>query len=231
LVNRWWAESILDAVAHPRRQSILDAYFPTTSSNVITPARSLIEGLSSESDDTQLRKLIEGSSEFWAWGTTFQGHVSLLKQLLEQALARETKLRFLLIEPQSSAVEMAAFRANFNSSQQSNATLEANLRQIYELIPPSRPQMLELRVVNYLGPFTMYVFDRYRKSGQMLLHLSSFHGKYAWDRPTISLSRSSNTDWFEYFTHQFQRVWDVAQQFTPQLMQKPSSPAGFATHP
>lgn len=215
MVSRWWAESILESVNHPRFQTILDTYFPPALSSPETLPHSIFEGFRPESDDTELRKLLGGSSEFWAWGTTFQGHVPYLKQLLEQALNREAKLKFLLIEPRSSAVAMAAFRAGLSSAGQLNATLEANLRQIYGLIPLSRPEMVELRVVDYLGPYTMYIFDRYSRSGQMLLHISSFHGRDPWDRPTLSLTRSGNTAWFEYFAHQFQRVWDVSKPYAP----------------
>ena len=206
---------MLDSVQHPRCEAIVEAYFPTYPSNSSASLGSEMESFRMESDDTELRNLIRGSTEFWAWATSLQGHVPYLRQLLQQALDREAKLRFLLIEPEHCAAAMATVRAGLAAKVPLHPLLQQNLQLIHEMIPPSRPDMLQLRVIDYLGPYTMYVFDRHSRSRQMLLHLSSFHGKDAWDRPTLKLTRSKDFRWFEYFANQFQRVWDVARSYTP----------------
>jgi len=85
--------------------------------------------------------------------------------------------------------------------------LENNLH-ILRAIAETR-EGLEIRLVDYLAPYTLYAYDPGRENGSMELRLGSFHGQHE-KRPTFLLQRDRDPNWFDYFSAQFLSVWEGA---------------------
>lgn len=166
------------------------------------------------SDVKQLIDLIPQSTRIWAWGTTFSTHIPLIEGQLRQAIITSNlNVRFLLIKPNSGAVKMATFRAGYLDDSKLNTTLVQNLSTLEDLRKEVTSKKLDFKVADYLGPYTIYIFDPHLESGQIHLHLSTFRGKDIFDRPTFVFTREESTRWFDYFVEQYERIWSEAELY------------------
>ena len=95
--------------------------------------------------------------------------------------------------------------------------LEKNLRHNLNLLDPLlKENCFELRVVDYLGPYTLYAYDPDSPHGKMDLRISSFRGKHEL-RPTFRIDHERDPDWFDYFYDQFTQVWNAGQRVVSKL--------------
>ncbi len=147
--------------------------------------------------------------QVWLLGTTLSMHVTYLESDLRQAIGNGRNVRILLIKPGSGAMDMSVLRAGPHGLDQREqeerlTTNLAILRRLAHVGPH-----LEVRLIDYLAPYTLYAFDPGLDTGMMQLRLGSFHGKHHL-RPTFHVDRSRDEAWFEYFYEQFVSMWNAA---------------------
>ncbi|MFI7081842.1 hypothetical protein ACIBO1_31590 [Micromonospora sp. NPDC049903] len=165
-----------------------------------------------EQDDLiEISHLIQrAQDEVWLWGTTLSMHIPYLDTYLEQALSRDVRVKVLLIKPGSAAMSMSAFRAGPDGMVHGlEERLAINLGLLDRLL--ERRTGMEVRLVDYLAPYTLYAYDPGLESGSMDLRLGSFHGQHEL-RPTFRLVRKRDGEWFDYFYEQFTSVWNSADE-------------------
>ncbi|MGF1430631.1 hypothetical protein [Kitasatospora sp. LaBMicrA B282] len=175
-----------------------------------------------EQDDLTVIKdlVLNAENEVWLWGTTLPMHIPYLETYLAGALAKGVLVKILLIKPASAAMDMAAFRSPDHDAQNMEERLATYLEILHRLA--ARGRGLEVRLVDYLAPYTLYAYDPGLSGGRMDLRLGSFHGDHDL-RPTFQLLRGRDGDWFDYFYEQFTRVWTVADPEAAGLRPRPSS--------
>ena len=151
--------------------------------------------------------------QVWLWGTTLSMHISYLEPSLRQALSRGRHVRVLLIPPNKTAMQMSALRAGPPPAP-SRQTQEDRLRKNLEILRSLAADGpgLEVRLIDYLAPYTLYAYDPGFDDGTMVMRLGSFHGKHRL-RPTFELLRSRDGDWFDYFYEQFTAVWSESTPY------------------
>jgi hypothetical protein len=88
--------------------------------------------------------------------------------------------------------------------------LENNLA-ILRRLAHAGPQ-LEVRLIDFLAPYTLYAYDPGSDTGKMVMRLGSFHGEHHL-RPTFQIERARDVAWFEYFHEQFVSMWDAAEPY------------------
>ncbi|WP_420115961.1 hypothetical protein [Micromonospora sp.] len=166
-----------------------------------------------EQDDLiEISHLIQqAQDEVWLWGTTLSMHIPYLDIYLGQALARDVRVKVLLINPGGAAMSMLAFRAGPAWGRQ---TLEERLAINLGLLDRRLTQGdgLEVRLVDYLPPYTLYAYDPGLDDGSMELRLGSVGGRHEL-RPTFRLIRQRDGEWFDYFYEQFTTVWNAAEPY------------------
>ncbi|MEU8048451.1 hypothetical protein [Micromonospora haikouensis] len=166
-----------------------------------------------EQDDLiEISRLIQhAQDEVWLWGTTLSMHIPFLDIYLGQALARDVRVKVLLICPGGAAMSMLAFRAG---PAWGLKNLEEHLAINLGLLDRRLEQgnALEVRLVDYLPPYTLYAYDPGLDGGSMDLRLGSFGGQHEL-RPTFRLIRKREGEWFDYFYEQFTSVWNAADQY------------------
>lgn len=151
---------------------------------------------------------IGAAREVWLWGTTLSVHLPAFEDAVRTGLARGLAVRVLLIRPRSPALAMAAFRAGPRVTEEDlEADLRRNLNRLQRL---SAAGHLECRVIDYLGPYVLYLFDPLSSHGHAIVRLANFRGSND-DRPTFELDPERDQLWFAYFRRQFEMVWDAAE--------------------
>lgn len=153
-------------------------------------------------------------TEVWLWGTTLSMHIDYLAPYIVEALAGNRQVKVLLIKPGGDAVTMSGFRAGPKgySVAKQNKDLRDNLTTLWDI--KANSPGLEIKVVDYLAPYTLYAYDPDSVNGHMELRLGSFHGNHKL-RPSFELRRDRDGDWFDYFCDQFRSVWRAAHDYEP----------------
>lgn len=150
------------------------------------------------------------TEEVCLWGTTLSMHIPYLAPAFKKSAELGRTVKLLLIKPGSASIAMSALRAGPKvSSEDIERGLEHNLEILRPLVEASNGR-LQVRLVDYLAPYTLYAYDPETSSGRMDLRLGSFHGDHEL-RPTFQLLRERDGEWYFYFLAQFKSVWTIAE--------------------
>lgn len=160
-------------------------------------------------DISEIIQLLRQSKQAYFWGTTFTTHIPLLQQDLELGIASGLEAKFLLVQPSSNALKMAAFRGKDLSESDLNNDLLRNIRRLDSIAISSTVGKLEIKVIDYLAPYVMYVFDPHLSSGQIIMRLSTLRVPDTM-RPIIKITRSQDLEWFNFYVEQFETAWQMA---------------------
>jgi hypothetical protein len=161
-------------------------------------------------DISDLLQLLRQSQQAYFWGTTLTTHIPLLHQDLERGLTLGLETKFLLVKPSSSALRMAAFRAKDLSESDLNDDLIRNLKRLDTIARSNSTGKLEIKVIDYLAPYVMYIFDPHLSSGQIIMRLSTLRVPDA-TRPIIKITRSKDLEWFNFHLQQFETAWQAGE--------------------
>ncbi len=158
---------------------------------------------------------VKKSKSVWLWGAALQAHIPHLVEIIRERLPEGLHIKVLLVEPGSAALEMNAFRGNATTLADMNNELMVNINKLRTLAASAAPGSLEVRVVNYLPPYTLYAYNVEMQSGalspdgEIEVRVSTFRGSH-WDRPSFSLTRKGGGEWYVHFCEEFQKVWGAA---------------------
>jgi hypothetical protein len=154
------------------------------------------------------KRIAAADQEVWLWGAILAMYLPYLRSFIRKALTRGVLVKVLLITPAGAAMTMAAFRSPDSDIDQLQEFLHNNLEGLNRL--HTQHPGLQVRLIDYLPPYTLYAYDPGLPEGRMDLRLGSFHGDYDL-RPTFSIQRARDGDWFDYFYEQFTLVWNTAE--------------------
>ncbi|WP_375467263.1 hypothetical protein [uncultured Nostoc sp.] len=160
-------------------------------------------------DISEIIQSLRQSKQAYFWGTTFTTHIPLIQQDLELGIASGLEAKFLLVQPSSNALKMAAFRGKDLSESDLNNDLLRNLRRLDSIAISSTVGKLEIKVIDYLAPYVMYIFDPHLSSGQIIIRLSTLRVPDNM-RPIIKITRSQDLEWFNFYVEQFETAWQMA---------------------
>lgn len=167
-------------------------------------------------DFAEILVRVRGSQEVWLWGTTLQSHIpALLDEII--AGASGPSLKVLLLKPSSTAVAMAAFRADGGPTTANDLDdyLRANLRALAKrAITVEGDRSIECRVTEYLAPYGIYGFDPTSPRGAILVRVANFRGSQN-QRPSFWLTKDRDPYWYAHFVGQFREVWKTSELSTP----------------
>jgi len=170
---------------------------------------------------------VDRSSEVWMWGAILTRHIPLLENAFKQGSTRGLKSKILLIQPNSSAIGMLAFRAVrphgsadaqagvpyvaelHRKAQHLNERLENHIGMLESIKQSPSAASLEYRTIDYLSPYVIFAFDPYFPQGTLVVCLA-FHAGEADLQPTLWLGKEKDGYWFEYFMRQFEYCWQAA---------------------
>lgn len=154
---------------------------------------------------------VKGSNEVFLLGLNFTQTILYLKDEIEELLKRGGKIRIIIMKPNSAATSMAEFRNRRMKEPDVTSSIQNNIKILNILKKDIKNGEIELRVVNYLPPYTIYCFNPKNKYGKMLVLLTSF--KFPNDkRPVFNLSNDMDNHWFNFFKNQFELLWKTGDK-------------------
>jgi hypothetical protein len=172
------------------------------------------EGLSNkflrnQYDRSKLRELIQSSHTAFFWGPYLSTHITLLVDVIEERLKSGFDVRFLIMDPLGAAAFMVAHIRGDDNTDEVKRALERNIIRLEKLRGKNHLGKLEVRVIDYLPPYTIIALDPDLPSGQMFVRLNNYDTPNE-KRPTFDLVKKQDGDWFEFFRNQFEKVWKDA---------------------
>jgi hypothetical protein len=159
-------------------------------------------------------------------GVTLTSTINKQSAMLRKHLENGGRLRVLLIDPESQAIEMTAQRSvSVKDTDYYSRRLESTLVDIAYLIKYTRPAKparaksarsgsISVRLMSYAPSFGMYSFDPRRKNG--IIFVEVYPHKYGFQlSPTFELTPENDKDWYRYFADQFEEMWKEAADWDP----------------
>jgi hypothetical protein len=146
------------------------------------------------------------------WGISFGSLLTHVQEELQEGLQEgRLQTRFLLLKPESHAVRMAAFRERDGNETKINNTIKLTIERLTDLASyAATGAKLEVRVVDYLPPWTLVAFYPKHKPGKMFISILPFRHRVL-DRPSFQLDEERHLYWMRTFTEQFEELWREAE--------------------
>lgn len=148
--------------------------------------------------------------------------------MLSKHLENGGKLRILLTDPASQAIEMSALRSvNAKDAGYYYRRLENTFDDIAYLIKftqdrkqsgarNAKPENISVRLLSYAPSFGMTSFDSRKKNG--IIFVEVYPHKYGFQlSPSFELTPETDKDWYYYFVDQFEEMWKAASNWNPTL--------------
>lgn len=160
---------------------------------------------------SDLNVLLERSSTAVFWGAAFIRFVQHMRERIERRVIQGASIKFLMMEPDGAALGMLNLRGKPEDVSSRRTDLKRNIEILDAIARKTAVGKLEVRVLDYLAPYTLVAYDPQLPTGRLFVWLGSI-GVPNSDRPMFSLTRSGDPDWFEFFLNQFELTWNLGQR-------------------
>jgi hypothetical protein len=143
---------------------------------------------------------------------------------LRERLQAGAKIRIMIIDPDSIAIEMSAQRTgNPKDLDYHRTRLDSALRElayIYKSMRDTKPKKgysigsLSVRLLPYAPSFSILSMDARQKDGIAFIEL--YPHKFGYMPPVVfDLTPERDQSWHDYFVKQFDVMWDAAKPWDP----------------
>lgn len=157
-------------------------------------------------------------------GVTLTGTLNREYGILRERLQAGAKVRILIIDPDSLAIEMTAQRTgNPQDLDYHRNRLDSSLRElayIYKRMSEMKPQKgnklgsFSVKLMSYAPSFGMLSVDVKQKEGISFIEI--YPHKFGYMPPLLfDLTPERDQEWFEYFINQFDVMWEAAKSWDP----------------
>ena len=149
---------------------------------------------------------------------------------LRNGLAEGKPVRILIVDPRTTAVEMANARSESQDIAYYKKRLDASLSDIAylwqkreEFEEEINAGSYQVRLLPYAPSFGLLIFHQARSKGQMNVEIYPHHGGYG-KPPIFTLDESNDQLWYQYFLNQFDEMWDYATEWDPEMFKAGAQP-------
>jgi len=155
-------------------------------------------------------------------GVTLTSTINKNFPMLRERLEAGARIRILLIDPTSHAIEMSAQRSDnpidfeyYRRRLEGAFTDLAYLHKHYEdvrqtLKNPSKLGSLSVRLISYAPSFGITSLDFKKKEG--IIFIEIYPHKFGYNTPpTFHLMHEQDKEWYTYFGDQFEQMWAAAK--------------------
>ena len=172
--------------------------------------------------------LVQNSTQIDMCGVTLTNTINMQFAVLRERLEAGAKVRILLIDPESQAIEMSAQRSiNPKDTEYYRRRLESSLSDLTYLYKfnqdmkqrrkrNSKAGDLLVRLLSYAPSFGMTCLDPGKKQG--ILYVEVFPHKLGYkNAPKFELTSNNDKKWYSYFLEQFEQMWEAAKPWDEKL--------------
>lgn len=153
-----------------------------------------------------LREFLQGAKTVWICGPS---NYNVLRDasLQREVLERGGEVRVLLQNPEETA-SMNILRQQLDPT----SDLDHDIRGSLLLLDKMRTNgKAAYKLLPYNPGFSMLIVNPTSGDGYLTLEFFGFHNKLIDERMHIVIERRSSQYWFEYWTKQYQTMWDASQ--------------------
>lgn len=140
---------------------------------------------------------------------------------LRDCIKRGGKVRILIIDPQSDALQMADLRSEVPGSGYCGRKLDASFNDLNYLwrqgsleAQANRPGKIEIRLLNFAPSFGIYAFDVSKDSGHIFIEIYPHITGWG-STPSFELIQGRDAHYYNYFSDQFEALWERAKDWQP----------------
>ena len=138
---------------------------------------------------------------------------------LRDFISRGGKLRCILIEPEGTAVKMAADREFGASKQPSYISTQIHLTlELFRELASAAPNTssVQVKLVDHLPFMVATIVDRELQNGIMFVTLFGF-GYPSPPRPSFVLRKDRDSQWFAFFQNSYENIWQWSECQSQQI--------------
>jgi hypothetical protein len=170
-------------------------------------------GLRGRSELPSFRERGNSASEIIIVGVSLISAVTPNLDFFEQAMKSGCKIRFLLLDPASPAIQTWTMLSKFPDIQLDIRQTLKSLDILVQMKGETRGSC-EVRLAPVFLPFGVAAFDPNKENGLMNVESLIYKG-YLGDRPHILLTKAGDAKWFDFFKSQYEQLWDDSKIWTP----------------
>jgi hypothetical protein len=168
-----------------------------------------ISPLRSRAEMPPLPEQLQGAKEIRLFAVSgislLQANLALMKNKVEEGCS----FKVMLLNPESAFV--ASWSAMVKATR-AKSDIESMLEALDLLRTTKGRGVCELRIVDVLPTYSMFLIDPLTDNGRMSLDFHTAGGPLA-ERPMVVLRRIHHPHWFDFFVGQFDAAWNEAKEW------------------
>jgi hypothetical protein len=133
---------------------------------------------------------------------------------LEQRMKDGCKLRFILLDPSSPALQTWNLLTKITTTEADIKTAQEFLKGIMRL--ENAKGKCEVRLSKVYPPYALLISDINKNTGLMNVEFYTYKTTFS-ERPHVQLSQAHNQHWFNFYKSQFEHFWSDSEKWEPQL--------------
>lgn len=175
--------------------------------------------LRSRSDFIPFSQRVEGARKIYILGISCEAMITYQSSILIDKLKDSCEVRFILLDPQSKAVEARSVGL-FSATKPEILRNDINrtLEQLCELKKQKNKGSLKIRLTNYIPSYGIVIIDPDKNKGLIIVELYPFLTRYC-DRPHFELKKTDGK-WYDYFLNQYNSLWDASSDYLNKVKSK-----------
>jgi hypothetical protein len=159
-----------------------------------------------------LKLKIAPACDMWFCGISLINVIPQLKEDFQRKLKKEgAKIRFLLIDPEWSALKSVA-DCTLETEKGIRLDIEVSIERIEHIAKKGIGNgEIELRLLKVAPGYSMVLIDPEKPYGRIIVEFIGY-GSPILERPHIELTRQKDSPWYEYFLRQYNKLWNAHEQ-------------------
>jgi hypothetical protein len=156
---------------------------------------------------TPLREFIQGARTVWVYGPSAVNVLRESASFKREILDRGGEVRVLLQDP-AEAASMSVLRQQLDPNNNLDHDIQGSLFTLEKMRAWGK---VEARLLPYNPGFSILIVDPDGKDGRLTVEFFGFHNSLIDERMHLLIERRSSQYWFEYWTQQYQIMWDAGK--------------------
>lgn len=153
------------------------------------------------------RDFISGAQELWIYGPSAVNALRNAGEIKMEVLDRGGNLRVLLQNPDS-AMGMDVLYKQLDKVYDLGNDIKTSLGTLERMTNWKMSGKVEYGLLDYSPGFSLTVIDPDNKNGRLVIEFYGYQNELINERMHIVISRQQSQYWFEYWSKQFEIMWD-----------------------
>ena len=177
----------------------------------IAPQNSLLSSLAFSGEN--LRQIFRESESIDISGISLYRLIPFYHDDILYALKKGCRLRVLLVNPESTAMQMSSFRGIYQNSIDTEKQQVQSTREFLENLERNTTNInIELRAIDLLPSYGLTIVHPRNKSQKAHCLARIFPFRASSEKtPAIKPDPVNDKFWFDFFVEQFEKMWAVSQ--------------------